>query len=91
MESKIRKEIIDAVSYIQMSPYREEVLKALETGFKIPSKISKSTGIRTSHVSRALKGLKEKGLVICLNEEASQGRLYMLTDLGKEVLELIKT
>ena len=33
--------------------------------------------------------LKSKEIVECINEEARKGRLYRLTDTGKEVLESI--
>jgi len=49
----------------------------------MPSKISKDTEISIHHVSRYLKQLKEKKLLICLNEDYKQGRLYKITDLGK--------
>lgn len=89
-KEKIEDKIIDAISFIQMSPNREKVLKDLKNELKIPTRISKSTGISTSNVSRALQGLKEKGMVICLNEKANQGRLYKITEFGMEVLKYIK-
>jgi predicted transcriptional regulator len=82
--------IIEAISFIQMSPNREKVLKDLKNELKIPTKISKSTGISTANVSRALQGLKQKEMVVCLNEKANQGRLYQITVFGLEVLKYIK-
>ena len=38
----------------------------------------------------ALKELKENKLVKCLNEETRKGRLYELTELGKNALKKIK-
>jgi len=84
------EKIIDAISFIQRSPDREKVLKDLKNDLKIPTRISNSTGISTSNVSRALQKLKEKNLVICLNEKANQGRLYQITDFGLEVLKFVK-
>ena len=46
--------------------------------------------LRTNHVSNALKDLKEKNLVVCLNEEAHKGRLYKNTDLAIEILKYIE-
>ncbi|MGL6298247.1 MAG: transcriptional regulator [Methanobacteriaceae archaeon] len=86
----IDDKIINAISFIQMSPNREKVLKDLKDELKIPTKISKSTGISTANVSRALQGLKQKKMVVCLNEEANQGRLYQITDFGLEILKYIK-
>ena len=68
---------------------QKKVLRSLNNSIKMPSKISKDTEISIHHVSRYLKQLKEKQLVICLNEDYKQGRLYKITKLGKEVLEHI--
>ena len=89
-KQELNEKIIDAISFIQMSTNREKVLKDLEKELKIPSKIAKNTGIHTANVSRALQGLKEKNLVICLNEDANQGRLYQITDFGLEILKIIE-
>lgn len=53
----------------------------------MPSEIAKTTGLRTTQVSNALSDLKEKELVICMNESAKKGRLYQNTELGLEILE----
>lgn len=42
-----------------------------------------------THTSKYLKSLKERELIICLNEEAKRGRLYQLTEKGKEILKYI--
>ena len=41
-------------------------------------------------ISKVLSELKSKEIVECINEEARKGRLYRLTDTGKDVLETIK-
>jgi len=89
-KQELDEKIIDAISFIQMSPNREKVLKDLKDELKIPTKISKSTKISTANVSRALQGLKQKNMVICLNEKANQGRLYKITEFGLEVLKYVK-
>ena len=55
----------------------------------MPSEIAKENDIKTSQVSSALSDLKEKSLVICVNEEVRKGRLYKCTDLGLEILKKI--
>lgn len=86
----MKKDLVDAISYVSLSKYRQKVLLELKNNLKIPSAIAKATNIRISHTSRTLKGLKEKELVECLNEEANQGRIYRITAKGKEVLKYIK-
>lgn len=78
------------LGYVIASEYRINILKTLNKTVKTPSSIAKDIDLRTNHVSNVLKDLKEKNLVICLNEDAHKGRLYKNTDLGIEILELIK-
>ena len=72
-------ELLKLTSYVEISKYR----------VKIPTNIAKDSGIRTNHISKVLSELKSKEIVECINEEARKGRLYRLTDTGKEVLESI--
>ena len=58
-----------------------------EDRFLMPSEIAKTTGLRTTQISNALSDMKEKNLVICMNESAHKGRLYQNTELGLEILE----
>ena len=82
-------EIFDLVGYIMASDYRTKILKSIGESMKIPSAIAEEIGLRTNHVSNVLKDLKDKNLVVCLNEDARKGRLYKNTDLGLEVLNYI--
>ena len=82
-------EIFDLVGYIMASYYRTKILKCLGESMKIPSAIAEEIGLRTNHVSNVLKDLKDKNLVVCLNENARKGRLYKNTDLALEVLKYI--
>lgn len=82
-------ELLKLTSYVEISKYREKTLKSIGNNVKIPTKIAKDSGIRTNHISKVLSELKSKEIVECINEEARKGRLYRLTDTGKEVLESI--
>lgn len=76
------------VGYVKGSKYRTKVVKSIEKKTpKIPSEISKETGIYTNHVSNTLTQLREHELGECINPEARKGRLYRLTDMGKQVAE----
>ena len=87
---KENDELLKLTSYVQISKYREKTLKSIGDDVKIPTKITKDSGIRTNHISKVLSELKSKDIVECINEEARKGRLYRLTDTGKDVLESIK-
>lgn len=82
-------ELLKLISYVEISKYREKTLKSIGNNVKIPTNIAKCSGIRTNHISKVLSELKSKEIVECINEEARKGRLYRLTDTGKEVLESI--
>ncbi|MDR0911960.1 MAG: MarR family transcriptional regulator [Methanobrevibacter sp.] len=77
---------INLISYVKRSEHRTKVLKNLEKEIKFPRDIFNQTRLQRSDVSRALKELKSKKLVHCLNENEKQGRLYEITGLGKKVL-----
>lgn len=82
-------ELLKLISYVEISKYREKTLKSIGNNVKIPTNIAKDSCIRTNHISKVLSELKSKEIVECINEEARKGRLYKLTDTGKEVLESI--
>lgn len=78
--------MIDAISLIKSSEYRHKVLKAIGNEVRTPSEIAKKVELRLNHVSMVLTDLKDKKLVKCLNEETKKGRLYELTELGKNAI-----
>lgn len=82
-------ELLKLTSYVEISKYREKTLKSIGNNVKIPTNIAKDSNIRTNHISKVLSELKSKEIVECINEEARKGRLYRLTDTGKEILESI--
>ncbi|MBE6503342.1 winged helix-turn-helix domain-containing protein [uncultured Methanobrevibacter sp.] len=88
--SEENDELLKLTSYVQISKYREKTLKSIGDEVKIPTNIARDSGIRTNHISKVLSELKGKEIVECINEEARKGRLYRLTDTGKNVLENIK-
>lgn len=78
------------VGWIIRSSYRVKVLQALkENEYLTPTSISKETGINKYHISNILRGLKEKFLIKCLNEEQTKGRIYVLTENGDKILNII--
>ena len=80
------KSMIKAVSLIKSSDYRRRVLSAIGNGVVMPTEIAKKINLRLNHVSMVLAELKENNLVKCLNEENRKGRLYQLTELGKNAI-----
>lgn len=80
-------ELYEILGYVKISPYRTNTLKAIGDKLKMPSEIASELNIKTSQVSSALSDLKEKNLVVCINEEVRKGRLYKCTDLGLKILK----
>ncbi len=86
----LSEEMVNAVSLVKSSNYRYAVLKAIGDTVATPSELAKKTKLRLNHVSMVLKELKEANLAACLNENAKKGRLYTLTEKGKNVVSLIQ-
>ena len=84
---ELSDEMLIEMSYVQISKYREKVVKALDGETKIPTQIARDSGIRRNHISKVLRELKEHELVECINPEARKGRLYRLTDKGDELVK----
>lgn len=82
-------EIFYLLGYVKVSQTRTKTLKSLKT-MKMPSEIARENKIRDPQISNALSDLKNKKLAVCLNEQASKGRLYKITPLGQEVLNYLK-
>ena len=77
------------ISYALRSKQRRDIILALEKP-KTPTQIAHDTKLSVAHVSRTLKEFSTKELVICLTPKEKIGRLYQLTDKGKEVLRNLK-
>ena len=90
MDKKLSEDKIwELIGFIKVSPTRFKTLKTLNTDFLMPSEIAKLTDLRTTQISNALHDLKEKNLVVCMNENARKGRIYQNTELGLEILEIL--
>lgn len=92
MEINFEGDIVDenTIKYVNRSKYRVRTLKAIGDDVKIPKEIAEDSGILQNHISNVLRQLKDKDLVECLNPQARKGRLYRLSDDGRDVLDKIK-
>ena len=81
----------EIIGFIKVSTSRYKTMKSLDSNeYKMPSEIAKETNLQASQVSHALNDLKNRDLVMCLNENAKKGRLYKTTKLGLKILEKLK-
>ena len=83
-------EDMSIISFLARSDKRIQILRLLNDSDKIPSMISKEIGDSNHHVSKYLKSMKEKKLVVCLNEEDKRFRFYSITPKGKKYLKIME-
>lgn len=79
----------DDLGFIIRSKYRKAVFLSLEKPIR-PSQISKKLNLRLTHITRALRELKQKGFAKCLNPKEKIGRFYTLTKKGKYIFKKVK-
>ena len=78
------------ISFIISSQYRKDVLRNLDKP-KTPTQLSKELNINKTHISKTLKELESKNVVKCLTPNSNKGRLYIISNYGKETLrEVLK-
>lgn len=79
----------DITAFVIRSSYRKKVFLGLSKPQR-PSQIAKTLDLRLTHITRALRELKQKSLIKCLNPKEAIGRFYKLTSKGESILEEIK-
>jgi DNA-binding MarR family transcriptional regulator len=82
----------DEIGFVISSRYRVIALRRLAVGPATPSQIAEDADVGIAHVSRALQDLREKKLVdLLVSDDRKKGRVYGLTEHGREVWETIDT
>lgn len=79
----------EELGWVKASEYRQNVLNGLEEKPQTPKDLSQETDYYLSHVSKTLKELVEHDMVECVTPDRKKGKLYRMTDKGKEVAEAI--
>ena len=82
-------ETVKVYGYVISSSYREKSVKSLNKSNKIPTDLAEDIGIRSNHISKVLRELKECGVAECINEEKRKNRVYRLTSKGEDVANLL--
>lgn len=81
----------DEIGFVISSRYRVAVLKRLAEGPATPSQLATDSGLAIAHISRALRGLRDRGLVeLLVSEDRKKGRVYGVTEKGEEIWEQIQ-
>ncbi len=80
------------IGFVISSDYRVTVLRRLDDDPATPSRIADEGAVAITHVSRALKELRERGLVeLLVPEERRKGRVYGITEQGRRIWREIET
>ena len=82
-------ETLRTYGYVISSSYRERSVKSLNESNKIPTVLAEDIGIRSNHISKVLRELKECGVAECVDENKRKNRYYRLTKKGQDIAELI--
>jgi DNA-binding transcriptional ArsR family regulator len=82
----------DEIGFVISSRYRVAVLRRLSDGPATPSQLASDSGLAIAHISRALRGLRERDLVeLLVPEDRKKGRVYGITERGEEVWAQIQS
>lgn len=77
----------ELIGFIYSSSLRIKVLKFLSKNSPTrPVEIAEGIGKYQPHVSTVLKEFQEKGLVDCITPKKRSWRVYLLTNLGKRIV-----
>ena len=75
-------------SFVIRSKIRQDIVKALKTE-KTPSDLKKELKKEDSNISRALRELLKKDIIICLTPHEKKGKIYTLSKAGNEIYDKI--
>ena len=84
------KEIEKFWSFVDENKIRKSIIKLLDEFPMTITEISECLNMKNSNVSVQKDKLIRKNLIYIVNDYTRQKRKYSLTDLGIEVLKLIK-
>ncbi|WP_336023505.1 winged helix-turn-helix domain-containing protein [Halobellus salinisoli] len=82
----------DAIGFIISSKYRLAVLNVLQDGPATTTEIANAESLSPSHVSRALRRLRNRSIVeLVVPEEQRKNRRYDLTTKGDRMWQKIQS
>jgi DNA-binding transcriptional ArsR family regulator len=82
----------DVVGHVISSRHRTLVLGRLADSPATPTQIASDVDIASTHVSRALNSLRDRGLVeLLVPEDRRKGRVYGITTRGSETWDVIQS
>lgn len=80
---------LEMISFLKDGKYRLKVLRELNLKPQLPSELASKLGINRASLSRILKVLKDKGLIIS-SSNSSRTIIYSISKRGKSIMEDFK-
>lgn len=82
---------LELLAWILRGFQRRVIFRLFKVGKMIPAEIYQhaakiNSKITRNSVSDVLREFRKKELVVCLNPSETKGRIYDLTELGKEIM-----
>jgi len=84
----MKKEDVKLYSWIIRGSQRVLIIKVMDKPLT-PTQIKKLTALGLNNVSDILRLFVEQKIAKCLNEQEKLGRIYILTESGKRIKELL--
>lgn len=78
------------VGFLKASKNRLKVFKELSKGEKTPKELEEILDLYFSQISMILKELVERELIICLNKDSRKGKIYALSEKGKDIKKSVE-
>jgi predicted transcriptional regulator len=78
----------ELISFVKRSSQRKKILEVLNEP-STPTQVAKKTNMYLTHVSRALRELKEKSLIESLTPNERVEKYYKITKLGRGILNQV--
>ncbi|HZW55597.1 MAG TPA: winged helix-turn-helix domain-containing protein [Nitrososphaerales archaeon] len=79
----------DSFDFVLSSETRFRILSFLAKGSGTPTQLAREVQKHLSHISRALRELESKDLVMCSSPRYSKPRVYYLTSEGDKLVREI--
>jgi len=78
------------LGFVALSKRRREILSRLQKQTISQHELRKLTNMYKSHISRTLKELSERKLVLCVNPKDKAFKFYRITPLGKRTMKEVE-
>ena len=78
------------ISFVARSKRRKDILLMVKDKEKTQAELRKESSMYKSHLSRTLKELVQKKLILCLNPKDRAFKFYKITPIGKLTISKVE-